>query len=138
MFWIINCLIFGRLQAQVTKAIKRLNEAAHARHSNPKDVELDSLASHAVVPYSADEPTGSQNILQFSSVLPKKADSRNSVTSADTRGAAALQFFLFVYISPVEICLKMLTCYKLPGLYSPSPPPIHNGALYFTLGSLTQ
>jgi hypothetical protein len=34
----------------------------------------------------------------------------------DARGSAALQFFLVIYISPVEICLKMLTCYVLPGL----------------------
>jgi hypothetical protein len=34
----------------------------------------------------------------------------------DVRGSAALKFFLVIFISPVEICLKMLTCYALPGL----------------------
>ena len=41
---------------------------------------------------------------------------------SDTRGAAALQIFLLTYITPVEVCLNMLTCYRLDQLYPPCPP----------------
>jgi hypothetical protein len=34
----------------------------------------------------------------------------------ETRGAAALQLFLFIYISPIELSLKMLNCVTLDGL----------------------
>ena len=65
----------------------------------------------------------SSSILEFAEAKPLRmlrTGSPNRQDSSpvinDNRGAAALQFLLVVYISPVEICLKMLTCYQLRGL----------------------
>ncbi len=56
-------------------------------------------------------------ILQFAEAAVSSAKSQEiDPSSSDNRGAAALQFFLVVYISPVEVCLKMLTCYRLRGM----------------------
>lgn len=65
----------------------------------------------------------SSSILDFAEATPLRMLRTGSPNTRapspvvnDNRGAAALQFLLCVYISPVEICLKMLTCYRLRGL----------------------
>ena len=75
-------------------------------------------------PSGDSKPQGS--ILTFSAVEPEMSSRFNHVEESnakssgpaviESRGAAALQLFLIVYISPVEICLKMLTCFNLPNL----------------------
>ena len=49
--------------------------------------------------------------------FPDSAVAESVPSATETRGAAALQLFLFVYISPVELSLQLLHCITLENLY---------------------
>ncbi len=49
--------------------------------------------------------------------FPASIVAESAPSATETRGAAALQLFLFVYISPVELSLKLLHCITLENLY---------------------
>jgi hypothetical protein len=49
--------------------------------------------------------------------FPASVVAKSVPSATETRGAAALQLFLFVYISPVELSLKLLHCITLENLY---------------------
>ena len=61
--------------------------------------------------FSGDSDAFKDPILSFPvAVKAKKA------VAAETRGAAALQLFLIIYVSPIELSLRMLNCVTLDNL----------------------
>ena len=91
----------------------------------PEDAMKEEKEQGSLLHLSGDsKPQGS--ILTFSAVEPAMSSRFNHVQASsakssgpaviESRGAAALQLFLIIYISPIEICLKMLTCFNLPNL----------------------
>jgi hypothetical protein len=106
-------------------AVKRLFK----RHADDKDAESSKVALQTMSLTTSNEESEIKptSILVFADSRPlnpsSSLDNREAASSnlvapldLDVRGSAALKFFLVIFISPVEICLKMLTCYALPGL----------------------
>ena len=76
--------------------------------SEAKEAQIASLSEHLL---SNSTHAHSAPVVSFPDNVRARAD---HVT--ETRGAAALQLFLFIYISPIELSLKMLNCVTLDGL----------------------
>jgi len=80
--------------------------------TDAKQQAAEAKQQASILEFAAVEP---QMSARFRDLHAPKA-SASSPPAYESRGAAALQLFLIIYISPVEICLKMLTCYTLTDL----------------------
>ena len=80
--------------------------------TDAKQQAAEAKQQASILEFAAVEP---QMSARFRDLRAPKASAR-SPPAYESRGAAALQLFLIIYISPVEICLKMLTCYTLADL----------------------
>ena len=117
-----------RLQTICVAAVVSVASAIGIRFErklSKDDVDAGSGLVEMASGISSKEMSGSDSssILEFAEAKPLRmlrtgSPNRQDLSPVinDNRGAAALQFLLVVYISPVEICLKMLTCYQLRGL----------------------
>ncbi len=112
------------VESRLSKRFKRKSVRESERKSE-NDAESSDVVQMETLPHTSSTPeTDSKptSILVFADSIQSRdnrgaSDSNSaSIPNTDTRGAAALQLFLLTYISPVEICLRMLTCYSLDSL----------------------
>ncbi len=115
--------VLARAQKSAVQRLARVSKKFRQKYEN--DAESDTpVEMDARFQYPQETETKPTALLVFADASRKQSENpekKQLVTSVDqfnleTRGAAALQLFLLTYISPVEICLTMLTCYKLDGL----------------------
>lgn len=112
------------VESRLSKRFK-LKSVRESERKSQNDVEVSDAVQMEILPHTSSTPeTDSKptSILVFADSIQSRdnrgASDTNSagIVNTDTRGAAALQLFLLTYISPVEICLRMLTCYSLDSL----------------------
>jgi hypothetical protein len=119
-----STLALNRVRSAATKRFISLRKSVNASEN---DAEVTSgVQMHAISESSSFEESESkpEAILVFADAIQRQPEdhARSSFSQAinspksDTRGAAALQIFLLTYITPVEVCLNMLTCYRLDEL----------------------
>ncbi len=117
--------VLVRVRAKISdvQRLERISKKFRQKYENDAEsetpVEMDTSLK-----YPQETETKPSALLVFADASRKQSENsekKQLVKSVDqfnleTRGASALQLFLLTYISPVEICLTMLTCYKLDGL----------------------
>jgi hypothetical protein len=119
--------------ARVIRQVERIGSRIGSRIFKPSDVEPKTAGEESVDPSESAREMVTMGIVSNSLLHAQEIDSEASIVAfpapvgvvsksvppaAETRGAAALQLFLFVYISPVELSLQLLHCITLENLYS--------------------
>jgi len=113
------------VESQMPKRFKRESVRESERTSENNAEMSDDVVQLEVLPHTLstqENDSKPTSILVFADSIQSSGNrgasgpELPSISNTDMRGAAALQLFLLTYISPVEICLQMLTCYNLDNL----------------------
>lgn len=113
------------VESRMSKRFKRESVRESERTSENNAEMSDDVVQLEVLPHTLstqENDSKPTSILVFADSIQSSGNrgasgpELSSISNTDMRGAAALQLFLLTYISPVEICLQMLTCYNLDNL----------------------
>jgi len=112
------------VESRMSKRFKR-ESVRESERTSENNAEMGEVVQMEVLPHTLstqENDSKPTSILVFADSIQSRGNrgasglESSSISNTDTRGAAALQLFLLTYISPVEICLQMLTCYNLDNL----------------------
>ena len=109
------------LEVKDVFARRVIRQVEQIRIFHASEVPKTAVAGFIDPPLTARELTAvSDSLLDLEPSIvafPASAAAESVPSATETRGAAALQLFLFVYISPVELSLQLLHCITLENLY---------------------